>query len=247
MGFTGGLSHCGARLRTLMEKVLPHLSSLRSLDLGDDTGIGLPCWHIATISSLLTYLRAPVQNMRNLCDVMSTETLPRTLEQLHVTLRNLDIEQRYISPKGLIMSNMNHLHTFTLVQSIFADGRIQWSTIELLTGPNVMPRLRRLNLAVFVTVDDLARLKESSLFTVDRQIDVQFAFIVDDDSLGTLLSDYIPSGSRFHPRQLVGATCVARSLTERSRQMTNVDYYVSDRVSFEFYERRTYPVLYFLL
>ena len=194
---------------------------------------------MATVPCRLSYLRAPLKDMTNLCHVISTETLPRTLEQLHLTLRNLGVGHCYSLPKELILPKMNQLHTFTLAQSIFAESRIQWSTIELLTRPNVMPCLRRLKLAMFLTVDDLARLNGSSLFTFDRQIDVQFAFIVDDDSLGTLLSDYIPHGSRFHPRQLVGATCVVRSLTERSRRMGHVDFYVSHGISTSFDERRT--------
>ena len=187
----------------------------------------------------------PLQNVTHLCDVISTETLPQTLEQLHVTLRNMNTRRRYVLLKEMILPTMSQLHTFTLVQSIFADGRIQWSTIEFITGPNVMPCLRRLKLAMFLAVDDLARLNGSSLFTVDRQIDVQFAFIVDDNSLGTLMSDHVPHGSRFHPRQLVGATCVVRSLTESSWRMDHVDCYVSDGISTSVNERRTNPVILF--
>ena len=67
----------------------------------------------------------------------------------------------------------------------------------------------------------------SLLFTDDRQIDVQFAFIVDNSSLGIQLSHQIPRGSRFHPREVVGVTCVASCLLLKDEQPTNLNCYVS--------------------
>lgn len=125
---------------------------------------------------------------------------------------------------------MMNLHTFTLVQTILSDNRIEWSTIELLTAPNYMPILRRVNLAIFITLDELHGMKRSLLFTDDRRIDVQFAFIVDDVSSGVQLSDQVPHGSRFHPRQVVGATCVRSGLSPEYRHLPNINCHVSTSV-----------------
>ncbi|CAF0720241.1 unnamed protein product [Rotaria sp. Silwood1] len=89
MGFTGYISHPRGRLSTLVENVLPHLSALCSLDLGQDIGLGLTNWYITTIQSPLNYLRVPMEDIPHLCHVISRETLSTTLEQLHVTMRGL--------------------------------------------------------------------------------------------------------------------------------------------------------------
>jgi hypothetical protein len=183
-----------------VENVLPHLIMIRSLDLGQDTGLGLTRWHITTIQSPLNYLCLPMQSITRLCHVMSTESLSTTLEQLHVTMRSEHVTRYQTLPKELVLPKMINLHTFTLVQSIFSTNRIYWSPIESLTGPNVMPELRRVNLAIFITIDDLYRINKSSLFTDDRHIDVQFAFIIDDVPQGIQLINHVPHGSRFHRR-----------------------------------------------
>ncbi|CAF2749440.1 unnamed protein product [Rotaria sp. Silwood2] len=202
MGFTGYISHPRGRLSTLMKNVLPHLSALRSLDLGQDIGLGLTNWYITTIQSPLNYLRVSMNDIPHLCHVISRETLSTTLEQLHVTMRNAHVGRENSLPNGLVLSKMINLHTFTLVQSIFSYDRIEWSTIESLTAPNVMPVLRRMNLAIFITVGHLNCINRSSLFIDDRRIDVQFAFIIDDTSLGIQLSHHVLHGSRVYPRQI---------------------------------------------
>jgi hypothetical protein len=217
-----------------MENILPHLSVLRSLDLGQDTGMGLPLWHITTIQCPLNYLRLPCQHIKQLCDVMSLETLSTTLEQLHVTMRSLRMGSKNDLPKELVFPKMINLHTFVLVQSIFSQNRIQWSTIEFLTSPNIMPVLRQVNLVIFITADDLNCINRSALFTDDRRIDIQFAFIMDDSSLGIQLSQHMPHGSRFHPRQIVRATCIASWLTPEYRELTNINCYVSNLIVIPF-------------
>jgi hypothetical protein len=228
MGFTGHMSHPRGRLATLVENVLPYLRVLRSLDFGQDTGLGLANWHITTIQSPLNYLRVSMSDIPHLCHVMSTEALSTTLQQLHVTMRSLGTGRENILPKELVLPEMINLHTFTLVQSIFSENRIEWLIIESFTAPSVMPVLRRVNLAMFITGDDLHRINRSSLFTDDRRIDIQFAFIVDDASLGIQLTHHVPHGSRFHPRQIVGATCVVSWLSTEYDELTNINCYVSN-------------------
>jgi hypothetical protein len=210
-----------------VQDVLPHLISLRSLDLDQETGFGLTNWQITTIHSPLKYLRVSLTDTAHLFHVVSAERLSTTLEQFHVTLRSMDPMCEKNLPEELKLPPMMHLHTFTLIQSIFSENRIEWSTIELLTAPKVMPVLRRVNLAIFITVDDLDRIDGSLLFTDDRQIDVQFAFIVDSSSLGIQLSHQMPRGSRFHPREVIGVTCVLIWLLLKDQQPTNRNCYVS--------------------
>ena len=162
---------------------------------------------------------------------MSIETLSTTLQQLHVTMRSLGVGTRNDLPRQLVLPKMTNLHTFTFIQSIFSANRIQWSTIDILTGSNVMPRLRQMNLVIFITVDDLNSINRSALFTDDRRINVQFAFIVDDISQGIQLNQHMPHGSRFHPREIVYATCVVSWLTPEYRELTNINCYVSNLVS----------------
>ncbi|CAM4774372.1 unnamed protein product [Rotaria magnacalcarata] len=209
-GSTGYIRYPRERLPTLVENVLPHLSALRSLDLGQDTGFGLTNWNITTIQSPLNYLRVSLEYIPRLCHVISRDTLSTTLEQLHVTLRSSHVREKNSIPKELVLSKMINLHTFTLVQSIFTFiyNRIEWPTIESLTAPNVMPVLRRLNLAILIAIDDLDCINRSSLFIDDRRIDIQFALIIADTSLGNELRYSLAHGSRFHPRQIVGITCV---------------------------------------
>ncbi|CAF0955603.1 unnamed protein product [Adineta steineri] len=224
-GFGGSVSHPQVRLEAFMENVLPHLNALRSLDLGQGIDVGLPLWHVTTIECSLNYLRIPLQHINQLCQVMSLEKLSTTLEELHVAMRSLDAGGYNELPDELVLSKMNNLHSFSLVQSIFTDNRIEWSTIEILTAANVMPVLRKMNLILFISLDDMDCIKKSALFTDNRQIDIQFAFIMDENSLATQLSEYIPHGSRFHPREIVGITCMAHCLTPEDRQLTNLDCY----------------------
>jgi hypothetical protein len=227
MGFAGDTLRPRGRLPILVQNILPHLTSLRSLDLGQDTGFGLTNWQITTIHSPLKYLRVSLHDIAHVFHVISADKLSTTLEQFHITLRSIDPMCEKNLPEKLELPPMMHLHTFTLIQSIFSENRIEWSTIESLTAPNVMPVLQRVNLAIFISVHDLDRINGSLLFTDDRQIDVQFAFIVDSSSLGIQLSHQMPRGSRFHPREVIGVTCVVSWLFLKDQQPTNRNCYVS--------------------
>ena len=227
MGFVGHISRPRGRLHRLVENVLPHLILLRSLDFGQDVGIGLTNWRITTVPSSLIYLRVTMFDIPHLCHLMSVKALSTTLEQLHFTWRSQRSLWRAILPDGLDLPPMMNLHTFTLVQSIYTGSRTPWWSIESLTAPNVMPVLRRMNLAIYITMDDLDHMNRSLLFTDDRRIDVQFAFIIDSDSLGVQLSHHIPHGSRFHPREVVGVTCAISWFSEKCRKSIDINCQVS--------------------
>ena len=227
MGYAGNTSRPRGRLATLVKDVLPHLTSIRLLDLGQDTGNGLISPELTMIHNRLTYLRVSLQDIAHLYHVMSSKTLPTTLKQFHATMRHKNPMCDRLLPEDLILPPMINLHTFTLVQTILSYNRYEWSTFEYITAPDHMPVLRRVNLAIFTTIDELDQINSSLLFTDDRRIDVQFAFAIDDDSLGIQLSHQVPHGSRFHPRQVVGVTCVVSELCSYHEHSTDMNCYVS--------------------
>ncbi|UJR34896.1 hypothetical protein I4U23_027674 [Adineta vaga] len=151
-----------------MEEILPHLNVLRSLDFGLGIDTGFPLWHVTTIECPLNYLRMPLQDIKQLCQLMSLEKPSITLKELHVAMRYLCPGGWNDLPYGLALSKMINLHSFSLVQSIFTENRIAWSTIEFLTAPNVMPVLRQMNLVFFITIKELKCINESTLFNDDR-------------------------------------------------------------------------------
>jgi hypothetical protein len=180
--------------------------------LGQETGVGLPVWTVSTLRCPLAYVRLPVQHITELCHLLAEGTLFSTLEQLHVTLGSRDIEPFSELFENVLLPKFVNVHTFVLVQSIFSLNRTDWSNFEVLTAANIMPVLRRVNLVIFVSISDFDAINKSALFNDDRRVDVQFAFIIDGPSQGMQLSRYVPRGSRFHPRQILGVTCSASQL-----------------------------------
>ena len=230
--------HPVGRLDSLVQTVLPHLTTLRSLDLGEHTGAGLPLWQITPTPSSLLYLRVPVQDMTQLHELMSLESLSSTVEQFHVTMRSqhcipddypmaLNLPMELDLSMELALHPMTHLHTFVFIQSIFAWSSIGWSTIEHFTISNVMPVLRQVKLAMLITVDELDSINRSSLFTDDRRVDVHFAFIIKETTLDLPSRQAMLHASRSHPREVVRARCLISQLNLAHRELTNYDCYVS--------------------
>ena len=58
-------------------------------------------------------------NIKQLCYLMSVETLSTTLEQLHVTVRNLPAGTNRVS-KQSVLPKMVNFHSFTFAQSMFS-------------------------------------------------------------------------------------------------------------------------------
>ena len=170
-------------LSELLKDVLPHLNCLRSLDCGQDTGFSLVYWYVTKVECPLQYLRVPINDIPQLLHLISNKTFSMTLEEMHVTMRNDHIRRENCSlPKQFELPWMSNLHTFTFVQSIFGKSRFEWTTIELVTASNVMAVLRRMNLAMFININEVDSINRSALFIDYRQIDIQFAFIVDESS-----------------------------------------------------------------
>ncbi|CAF1582214.1 unnamed protein product, partial [Didymodactylos carnosus] len=161
-------------------------------------------WPITTCIAPLTYLCLGLRSMDILVRLISTPSLSNTLRQLHVKLCNNTFNtQTTISTTNLSIRMVN-LHTFTLVQNFFSELTIKWTVFEILTSSNVMPILRRTNVSIFININDLNRVSSSPLFTDHRHVDVNFAFNLINCLQYIKMTQYIPRGNRFHPREIVG-------------------------------------------
>ena len=136
---------------------------------------------------------------------MSTELLSNTLEQLHVRVVDGDLHDDF-PLESLIQ--MKHLHTFTLAQDYLTSHPISSTTIEELVNMNVMPVLRRLNLAILVRVDELNRIGRFLRFNDQRRVMVHFALMTCYHRSHRKFTDLLPRGSIHHPREIVGVTYV---------------------------------------
>jgi hypothetical protein len=107
---------------------------------------------------------------------------------------------------------MSSLRTFTLVKGLHRQFFDEWTLIDALTATTVMPVLERAKLIVALDAADFDRIDRSALFNDHRLVDVQYAFVLNDDRSHTDLDQRIPRGSRSHPRSIVSATFVRRAL-----------------------------------
>ncbi|CAF4201985.1 unnamed protein product [Rotaria sp. Silwood2] len=211
----------GDMVQLINNILLFQLPALRSLDLGMEY-YGTR-WPITTAIVPLTYLRLGLPTIDILVHLISTPSLSNTLRQLHVKVRNSIFNtQTPISTTNLSIRMVN-LHTFTLFQKFFSELTIEWTVFETLTSSNVMPVLRRANVSIFINANDLNRISSSPLFTDHRHVDVNFAFNLINCPQYIKLTQYIPRGHRFHPRDIVGATFVVNHWSDRSEWLTDGD------------------------
>jgi hypothetical protein len=210
---------------TLLNNTLIHLSGLRSLDLG--MIYYMICWDITTEIVPLTYLRLALPNIDSLVRLISTRPLSDTLRQLHVQVGNSICNTHSSVSLSNLSIQMVNLHTFTLVQTFFSMLRIEWTVFEVLTSSKLMPVLRRANVSVFININDLNRIDSSPLFTDHRHVDVHFAFHFINCPQYIRITQYIPRGNRFHPRDIVGATFVVNQWCSRSEWLPDADPFVS--------------------
>jgi hypothetical protein len=206
----------------LMKNILfIHLPALRSLDLGM-LYYGT-CWPITTAIIPLTYLRLSIPNMDVLVRLMSTPPLSQTLRQLHIQLSY----NRFPRSTSNLSISMVKLHKFTLVQTFFSMLTVEWMFFEMLTSSKVMPVLQRVNMSIFLDIKDVNRISSSPLFTDHRHVEVDFAFSLINCPQYIEITQYIPRGSRFHIREIVGATFVVNYWPERSEWFADDDSFVS--------------------
>jgi len=122
---------------------------------------------------------------------------------------------------------MVNLHTFTLVQTFFSRFTIEWTLVEMLTSSKVMPILRHANLSIFLNINDLNRIDSSPLFIDHRHVDVHFAFHLMNYPQYMKVTQYIPRGNRFHPREIVGVTFIVNHWAPKSERLPDGDPFVS--------------------
>ncbi|CAF4968444.1 unnamed protein product [Rotaria sp. Silwood1] len=191
-----------------INKILNHPCALRSLDLGMESSFFLHHWPFKTIQIPLLYLAITLDTADVLLNIMSTEPLQHTLEQLHIKLADNSCLQDNL---GAIhrLSEMKALHTLSFVKSFNWHSIGEWTFINLLTSSNIMPVLRRVNFSLVIDVNDLIQMRNSALFTDSRHIDVHYAFIVIDDRPHEQLVNYVPCSSQSYSRQIASATFIS--------------------------------------
>ena len=214
-------------IKPLIDQVLLfQLPALRSLDLGVNYyGTG---WPFTTVMVPLTYIRVSLPYIGILVKLLSTSPLSDTLRHLHVQAGNDQFDFSRYDLISTVPPPMVNLHTFTLVQTFFSMLTIEWKHVEMLTSSKVMPVLRRANVALFVNINDFSRISSAPLFTDHRQVAVNFALSLVDCPRYNEMTQFIPRGSRFHPRETAGATFIVNHWCEKSNRLNNGDPYVSD-------------------
>ena len=208
----------------LSNAIFVHFPALRSLDLGmNQYRADGP---FTTPIAPLTYLRLFMPTTKSLVDLMSVVPLSETLRQLHVRTGTAAFSPSRDSMPSISIRMVN-LHTFTLVQNFFSILPIEWTHVELLTSSKVMPVLQRANIAVFLNTNDFNRISSAPLFGDHRQVVVNFAFNLINCPRYTEMTQLIPRGNQFHPREIVGATFKIASWSEHWKWAVTGDPYVS--------------------
>jgi hypothetical protein len=165
--------------------------------------------------------------MDDLGRIMSTQQLSYALRQLHVTIGHAHFRNNCTTSTPPPLIPMVNLHTFTLLQSFVSEGKFGWTCIEILTSSKVMPALRRANVSAFVNDNDLNRIGSLSLFSDHRHVDVHFAFSLINCPQYIEMTQYIPRGHHFHPREIVGATFLVNHWSDTSEWIIDGDPFVS--------------------
>lgn len=191
-----------------------YLTNLRSFDFSTDSVYytrGSILWQL--VLAPLRYLHLSIIDVHLLRGLMSTELLSNTLEQLHVRVGSVFVNTN--SQFGSL-KQMKHLHTFTFAQDYLFPGRVSLTTIEELVDINVMPVLRRLNLAIYIRVADLNRIGQFLRFNDKRRVMVNYAVKTPRHRSYLKSTNLLPRGSLYHPREVVGVTyAVTHTKTER--------------------------------
>ena len=115
-----------------------------------------------------------------------------------------------------------------LFRVFFSTLRIEWALLECLTSSNVMPALKRANIAVFPNINDSNRIRSAPLFADHRHVIVNFAFNLISCPQYAEVTRFISRGSRSHPREIVGVTFMVNTWSERSEWLASDDPYASD-------------------
>jgi hypothetical protein len=183
-------------------------------------------WPFKAIQIHLIYLTITLSTTRSLLDIMSTEPLSHTLQQLHIKLADKSYVLNSLDAI-CVLPRMKSLHTFSFITLFNKHSIREWIIMDLLTSSKIMPVLRRMNFSLVIDVDDLLEMKNSKLFTDSRHIDVHYAIITNDDCPHIELLNFLPHGSHFHPRQIASATFISDCWPDNQPFKTPGQIYVS--------------------
>jgi hypothetical protein len=226
LGISKNFSYPPWNLCKFITKLFNHLSALRSLDLGMESSFFSHVWPFKIIQMPLNYLAITLSSIRTLLDIMSTEPLSHTLQELHIKLtRQYHLENSL--DKIHLIPEMKVLHIFSFVKSFDRHSAVEWTIVDLLTSSNIMPLLKRMNFALVINVIDLVGMNNSALFRDSRHIDVHYAFIINDERPHIGLLNYVPHGSQSHPRQIASATFICGDCPDDQLFITPHLHYVS--------------------
>ncbi|CAF4963629.1 unnamed protein product [Rotaria sp. Silwood1] len=114
-----------------------------------------------------------------------------------------------------------------LIDNIFLFYLPALRSLDLGIHYYVMPILQRTNVSLFININDLNHISSSSLFIDHRHVDVHFAFNLINGPQYKWITQYIPCGNRFHPREIIGTTFVINHWSNRSEWLTDNDRILS--------------------
>ena len=209
-GITKDVCYPSWNLCDFIKNTLNRLSALRSLDFGIERTTHLHHWPSRTIETHLTYLRITLVTPFVLFNLMNTQPLSRTLQQLHITMSDVASSPHPRFPNTNVWPRMEVLHTFTFIKSFNWHFSKEWFLLDTLTCSNVMPLLRRINFCIVIDINDLDRMYHSPLFTDDRHVDTNYAYIINDNREHIQLIDYVRHTNQSHRRQIVSATFISK-------------------------------------
>lgn len=102
--------------------------------------------------------------------------------------------------------SMPSLRTFTCMKPFYYQIKDEWTVIDMLTSSELMSVLKRAHFICGITSTDLDRIAQSMVFNDDRNVDVHYAVLLNDNRLHADLTKHLRRGSRSHPRSIASAT-----------------------------------------
>lgn len=195
--------HITHSLRPLVQNILlRYQPNLRMFDLGYDSTHFIMDWNVTPVRAPLTCLRVTMHIISDLLAILATPPLSATLRQLHVKLCDNWLDDDFRISEMKITFHMSSMTTFTFVKSLYQQYPEEWTLIS----PAVMPVLQRAKLIVAIALSDLDRIEWSALFNEHRIVDVQYAFILNDDLSHSSIDQRISRGGRSDFRPVASAT-----------------------------------------
>ena len=222
-GITKNIVYPSWNLCKFLAKTLPHLTDLRSLDLGMERSFFLHHWPFKRIQTSLINLTITLSGMNNLLLIMSTEPLAQTLQQLRITINDMNNRLYYNLNDVSLTPQMKALKVFSFVKTFGCCFGEEWTFVDRITSINIMPVLQHMSFCIVMNADDLVRMNQSALMTDCRHVDIRFAVMINDDRSHMELLPYVQRSSR----QMASATFVSQCWPDDQPFTTPGQFYVS--------------------